>query len=122
MLKLHDKRKGDGMQLTMRTMGVRTGQKHQLGHVSKRWCIVETDVIFYTSDASCHLEHITYVPQCEAFMEKTHVGEEISTARRRPTHQPDCHLIAAALKMSPFPWEDTFCGGPARPYAVALNT
>ena len=48
MLKLHDKKKGDGMHVILRTMGVRTGQKHQLGHVSKRWCIVETDVIFYT--------------------------------------------------------------------------
>ena len=34
----------------------------------------------------CHLEHTTYVPQCEAFMEKCYAGEEISTARHRPAH------------------------------------
>ena len=34
----------------------------------------------------CHLEHTTYVPQCETFMEKFYAGEDISTARHRPAH------------------------------------
>ena len=36
MLKLHDKKKGDGMHVILRTMGVRTGQKHQLGHAGRK--------------------------------------------------------------------------------------
>ena len=49
MPKIHNKKKGDGIYVTVRSKGVRRGHKHQLAHVSKKWCIVETDVIFYTS-------------------------------------------------------------------------
>ena len=38
----------------MRSKGVRSGHKHQLAHVLKKWCIVETYLIFYT------LPHETY--------------------------------------------------------------
>ena len=46
MPKIHNKKKGDGIYVTVRSKGVRRGHKHQLAHVSKKWCIVETDVIF----------------------------------------------------------------------------
>ena len=46
MPKFHNKKKGDGIYVTVRSKGVRRGHKHQLAHVSKKWCIVETDVIF----------------------------------------------------------------------------
>ena len=54
MPKIHNKKKGDGIYVTVRSKGVRSGHKHQLAHVLKKWCIVETYLIFYT------LPHETY--------------------------------------------------------------